>query len=150
MTRDDQILLTGIYMFEGFPVEGLRLLWEASDQRRLRAGEVLFQQGQLADCGYLVLSGSILLSTTPFTQDEVVSTGGFIGEMALLIEQRRGATAISRAETRVLRVSASAYKKIAKMFPEAAHKAGLEMQFRLDQMMQKIDAVRQQLVDIDA
>ena len=143
MTRDDTALLTGVYLFEGFPIEGLRLLWEASDQRRLRAGEVLFQQGQLADSGFLVISGSLLLSATPYTHDEVIEKGGFVGEMALLIDQRRGATAISRAETRVLRISGSAYKKIAGMFPEAAHKAKQEMQVRLNNMLLKLDGVRQ-------
>ena len=149
MTRDDVALLQGVYLFQGFPLEGLRLLWEASDQRRLRAGEVLFQQGQLADCGFVVLSGSLLLSATPYTHDEVVNVGGFVGEMAVLTEQRRGATAIARAETRILRVSGSAYKKIATMFPEAAHQARLEMQVRLNNLMIKLDGVRQQFVDID-
>jgi CRP-like cAMP-binding protein len=147
MTRDDAALMQNIALFKEMPPEGLRILWEASDSRRIRGGEVIFQQGQVGDYGILLLRGSILLSTTPSTQDIILTRGHFVGEMALLIEQRRQVTAIAREECQILKISSSAFKKVLAHFPQAAIAAGQVMQLRLHNLMTQLDGVKHKFED---
>jgi CRP-like cAMP-binding protein len=142
MTRDDAALMQNIALFREMPPEGLRLLWESSDSRRIRGGEVIFHQGQMGDYGILVLRGSILLSTTPSTKDIILTRGHFVGEMAMLIEQRRQVTAIAREECQILKINAQAFKKIISHFPQAAIAAGQTVQLRLQNFMAQLDGVK--------
>jgi CRP-like cAMP-binding protein len=143
MTKDEIALLSDIDLFRALPIEGMRLLADSGERRRLRAGEVLFHQGQIAESGYLVVRGSIHLSTTPATREKIIAIGGFIGEMAIIIEQRRLVTAIARETSEIIRISAQNYRKIVNEFPQAAAYLARVIQMRLHDLTHELADVRE-------
>lgn len=66
-------------------------------------GETLFSKGDLAnDCAYIIKSGSIAIRSKVGSEDVLIDTlgrGDFVGEMALIDNEPRSATAIAAEPT---------------------------------------------------
>jgi CRP/FNR family transcriptional regulator, cyclic AMP receptor protein len=67
------------------------------------AGQVVFREGDSADCMFAVVSGSvdIIIETTTV---ETVEEGGVFGEMALIEDRPRIGTAIARTGAALIRI----------------------------------------------
>ncbi|MEK7722285.1 MAG: cyclic nucleotide-binding domain-containing protein [Elusimicrobiota bacterium] len=108
---DEEILsrlsfLKGIKLFEGIKKRQLIHVLENLQERTYLKGETLFAQGDIGRALFIVFSGRIALSRLdPATQKSVVIAevhpGEFFGEMALLEEMPRTATAYATEEARV-------------------------------------------------
>lgn len=71
------------------------------------ANETLFLQGDSGDFIYIIISGTVEISKKTDTKNDVVarmSSGDIIGEMALLSDEPRCASAIATEPTRVIMV----------------------------------------------
>jgi len=123
MSLEDDIAL-----FEQVPTlavlgkQALRILAIGAETRNLASGAVLFYAGELADGGYLVQEGSLLLEPgTPLDGKQViVGPGTLVGELALLTDMVAPATAIAKEPTVVIRISRSLFKKMLEGYPAAA------------------------------
>src|SRR6185369_18020830 len=74
-----------------------------------------------ADCGYVIQEGSFQLATiSKLTADVIVGPGTLLGELALIAETRRPATATAREPSTVIRISRSLFLKMLEGYPEAA------------------------------
>lgn len=80
------------------------------------AGEVIFQQGGVADRLYAILEGEVeiwidgkLLETT--------GTGGIVGEMALISASPRSATAIAKTECKLVTVDEKRFTFLVQQTP---------------------------------
>ena len=115
MSLDDDIAF-----FEQVPTlavlgkNALRVLAIGAESRSLPSGSVLFYAGELADGGYVVQQGSILLEPgTPLEGKEMtVGPGTLIGELALLTDMVSPATAIAKEPTTVIRISRNLFRKM--------------------------------------
>ena len=85
---------------------------------------MLFYAGELADGGYVVQEGSLLLEPGTFSEgkDFIVGPGTLVGELALLTDTVCAATAIAKEPTTVIRISRSLFRKMLEGYPEAAVK----------------------------
>lgn len=130
--------LTKIGLFKSMTMEAVRLIAFSAEARILRPGDVLFQEGEAADGGYVVLSGALAL-TRADTNAQLVGPGALIGEMALITEMERYATATAQEVTGVLRISRSLFHRILQEFPDSA--AGLQAEFaeRLREVSENLD-----------
>src|ERR1700730_3479714 len=97
MTIEDDIAF-----FERVPTLGLlgrdalRLLAIGAESRYVHGGEVLFTAGEEADAGFVIQEGSFSLASGLADDDGkplVAGRGSLVGELALLIEAKRPATA---------------------------------------------------------
>lgn len=68
------------------------------------AGSVIFAEGQKRDSMYVVKSGAVELNVRD-KNVEVVGTDGFFGEMALVDQAPRSATAIAKTDCIVIPIS---------------------------------------------
>jgi len=100
----------------------LRILAIGAESRYLHDGETLFNSGDSADCGYVVQEGSFDLRGEIAATDIVASPGTLLGELALVAETRRPATAIAREPSTVMRISRSLFLKMLDGYPDAAVK----------------------------
>lgn len=122
--REDIALLQGLSIFDGLSEEYLRLLAFGAERRRLEAGHVLFREGALADCAFVVLSGEMRLTRDKLAGSEQVigdaGPGSILTEIAMISEASRHFTATAAVESEVMRVSRVLFHRMLQEYPEVA------------------------------
>jgi CRP-like cAMP-binding protein len=146
---DDIRNLTSIPLFAELEPEALRLLAFAAETRILRAGDVLFHRGEVSDCGYIVLTGSIALDTAGDGGPAVKILGPntLIGEIALISQTERPATALAREPSTVLKVSRALFHRVLKEFPVSANHVRAALQARLVEFTQELEGLRRRSLE---
>jgi CRP-like cAMP-binding protein len=145
MTIEDDIAF-----FERVPTLGLlgrdalRILAIGAESRYVHGGEVLFGAGDEADAGFVIQEGSFSLASGRVGDDEplVVGRGALIGELALITETKRPATATALEPSTVLRIPRGLFLKMLDGFPSAAEKLRDILADRNHQSAAAIYAVR--------
>jgi CRP-like cAMP-binding protein len=122
----------------------LRILAIGAENRSLPSGAILFYAGELADGGYIVQEGSILLEpgTLQEGKEVTVGRGTLIGELALLTDMVCPATAIAKEPTTVIRITRNLFKKMLEGYPDAAVKLRNIMAARVDEWTRDLVAVQ--------
>ncbi|TFG82921.1 MAG: cyclic nucleotide-binding domain-containing protein [Spirochaetales bacterium] len=98
--------LKRVYFFKNLDDEEIRLVLSVCHEARYAPGEVLFPEGAVADRFYIVIEGRVEVWKN-FNDPKpdllgVHGPGHFFGEMALVDDLPRSATAVSREDTLVL------------------------------------------------
>lgn len=92
----------------------LDVLAEASTSRRVRAGQVLFLQGDRADAAYVVVEGLVRIElVTPDGRElslGLVQPGDSFGELAVLDGGLRSASAVAARPSVIVRVPSAALR----------------------------------------
>jgi len=123
MTIEDDIAF-----FERVPTLGLlgrdalRILAIGAESRYVHGGEVLFASGEEADAGFVIQEGTFSLASGRISEPLVVGRGALIGELALITETRRPATATALEPSTVLRIPRGLFLKMLDGYPSAAEK----------------------------
>ena len=133
--EDDIAFFEQVPTFAVLGRDALRILAIGAEARNLQSGAVLFYAGELADGGYLVQEGSLLLEPGTTMQEDkafTVGPGTLVGELALLIEMACPATAIAKEPTVVIRISRNLFNKMLEGYPQAAKIMRDKMAERLD------------------
>jgi CRP-like cAMP-binding protein len=106
LSADDQAAATkklqDLPLFAGLPAEALSDVASVLLLRHVRAGEMVYQRGDVGDALYLIESGSVRIVTNEQARDAFsapLSDGDFFGETALLSGKTRSVSV--RAETDV-------------------------------------------------
>jgi CRP-like cAMP-binding protein len=100
----------------------------------------------MSNGGYVVLSGSIAMDAADTgTAARIVRPPGLIGDLALLTQTRRPATAIAREPSTVLRIPRSLFHRVLQEFPESAERLRQSLTDRLSQFIGELGAVRELL-----
>jgi CRP-like cAMP-binding protein len=120
--EDDIALLMSVPSLAVLGEAALRTLAIGAESRSIDEGEVLFEAGERADCGYVVQDGALLLrpNDPANTKDIEVGPGTLLGEQALLTEVRRPATAFALAPATLIRIPRSLFRKVLDSYPDAA------------------------------
>jgi len=140
-----------IAFFERVPTLGLlgrqalRILAIGAENRYVHSGEVLFYAGDSADCGYVVQEGSFGLrrGLADNNAEEIVAgPGTLLGELALMTETLRPASATAREPSSVIRISRSLFLKMLEGYPDAAQRLRDALAARTDQWAREVQNVR--------
>jgi CRP-like cAMP-binding protein len=148
MSLDDDIAF-----FEQVPTlavlgkQALRILAIGAEARRLQSGAVLFYAGELADGGYVVQEGSLLLEPGTLSEGKEITAGPgtLVGELALLTDMVCPATAIAKEPTVVIRISRNLFRKMLEGYPAAAKKLRDMMAERVDGWTRELASVKARL-----
>lgn len=116
-TREEVVaLLQQVDLFEGLPHEDLNAIAAIVVGRTIEPGESLFEEGQPGDAFYIVFQGAIEISKTRADGTEeklaVRRKGDGFGEMALLNEAPRSATARALERTQLVSVSRDDFQQL--------------------------------------
>ena len=114
----------------------LRILAIGAESRYVHQGEVLFTAGEPTDCGYVIQEGSFRSTAARSAVGEVVvGPGTLLGELALIAETKRPATATAREPSTVIRISRSLFLKMLEGYPDAAHVLRDQIEARAQQAL---------------
>ena len=102
--------------------DALRLLAFDGVEMTLEADSVLFRQGEAADGGYAVISGSVALEREGdvSTPPRLMKTGSLIGLHALIVKLERPATATARERSLLLKLPRRLMLRVLEAFPNSA------------------------------
>jgi len=122
--RNRTDLLRSIPMFEGLDDQDIEELASALEERRLGAGEVLFEAGDGGDTMYIVAEGAvnIHLPGDPATRVSLadLTMGKYFGEVALFDDKPRSASAQAKTETVLLELGRNVLTGYLERRPRAA------------------------------
>ena len=126
--------------------EPLRILGIGAESRRLHEDEVLFRQGDKADCGFVVQEGSLaLVSVDGRAGRTTARPGTLIGEIAMLTDTVRPVTATAREPSVVIRIPRPLFLKVLQGYPDAAVRLRQALIAEAERVREDLDAIRQSL-----
>jgi CRP-like cAMP-binding protein len=145
--EDDIAFFEQVPTFAALGKQALRVLAIGAETRQLASGAVLFYAGELADGGYLVQEGSLLLEPGTFSdgKEYTVGPGTLVGELALLTDMVCPATAIAKEPTVVIRITRNLFRKMLEGYPAAAEQLREIMSQRLQGWTKELGVVRRKL-----
>ncbi|TCR68955.1 cyclic nucleotide-binding domain-containing protein [Bosea sp. BK604] len=149
--NDDIALLARQPLLSLMERDALRLVAFAAESRILRAGDVLFRNGEHSDGAFLIISGAVALLTQDDGRpaDDVVGPGTLIGELALFANVDRPVTAIAREPTQVMKLSRSVMRRVLGESPESAQAIAGAIGERLRGFTSELQRIQDALTAID-
>jgi len=119
-------LFRSIYLFKDLSDEELALSSGITAKRDFSAGEVIFKEGDVGDAFYAVLEGKVRISKEINGAGEealtILDKGSYFGEMALIDEFPRSASAVAHTDCRVLMMDKADFSQLLSRNKELAYK----------------------------
>ena len=141
--RRHRIPRTGADAADCSAAQALRILAIGAESRYVHSGEVLFNAGEPADCGYVVQEARFSWQPTRGRwRDVIVGPGTLLGELALITETKRPATATAREPSTVIRIPRSLFLKMLEGYPDAAQSLRDSIVARAQQAMSEMSDIR--------
>jgi CRP/FNR family cyclic AMP-dependent transcriptional regulator len=137
-------ILKKIYLFQNLTDEELERILSIASAKSYRSDEIIFKEGIKGDAFYVVLKGSVRISTeVPGVGEEclaILKKGSYFGEMALIDNAPRSAAAISNQDTVLLKITDANFRNILKNDHDIAYKLLWELVQTLSQRLRETDA----------
>ena len=149
--EQDIDLLSRVAMFQDFGLEQLRLIAFGTERQLLRKGERVYEQGQKSDGGYVVAAGQIDIVLRQGTQEarlDSCTEASLIGELALITENRRAASAIARVDSEVLFIPRPLFHRLLNEYPQMAALLHARIALSVRGIIQQMEKVHDRLADI--
>ena len=144
--EDDIVFIERVPTLRPLGRDALRILAIGAESRYVPKGEVLFAAGEAADCGYVIQEGSFKLeSPSRSLADIIAGPGTLLGELALITEIKRPATATASEPSTVIRIPRSLFLKMLEGYPHAAHILRDQIVARAQQALAEMTDVRAML-----
>ena len=100
-----------------------KLLCFSADRLKFDAGQVIFNAGDVGDSAYIIIDGTVEISVPTPTGPIVINNMGkndLLGEIAIVGEVPRTATAKALTKLETLKISKELFMKIIRENPDAA------------------------------
>jgi CRP/FNR family transcriptional regulator, cyclic AMP receptor protein len=119
-------LFRSIYLFKDLSDEELALISDITAERDFFAGEVIFKEGDAGDAFYAVLEGKVRITKEIEGAGEealtILDKGSYFGEMALIDEFPRSASAVAHTDCRVLMMDKADFSQLLSRNKDLAYK----------------------------
>lgn len=137
--------LAGVELFAGLPhadVERVAAQWTA---KTISAGTILFSAQQPGDGAYVIVRGTIKLHIEQWDGSDVfidiAGAGDVLGEMSIVENMTRSATAQALEETRVLKIDRAGFEELLRAQPRVAQNLMRILSARLRAANERIQAL---------
>ena len=134
---DDVALLERVPTLRLLGTDALRMLAIGSEQRNVARGDLLFNEGDDADAGFIVQRGAFRIENGAGAEI-VAGPGTLIGELALVVAMQRPSTATALEHCSVIRVARSLFQRVLESDPAAARRLRDEFAGRTSQIASDI------------
>ena len=135
--EDDVALLERVPTLRLLGTDALRMLAIGSEQRNVARGDLLFNEGDDADAGFIVQRGAFRIENGAGAET-VAGPGALIGELALVVAMQRPSTATALEHCSVIRVARSLFQRVLESDPAAARRLRDEFAGRTSQIASDI------------
>jgi CRP-like cAMP-binding protein len=135
--EDDVALLERVPTLRLLGTTALRMLAIGSEQRNFARGDVLFNQGEEADAGFIVQRGAFRIEDGGGAE-MIAGHGALIGELALITAMLRPSTATAVEHSSVIRIARSLFQRVLESDPAAARRLRDEFANRSSQIASDI------------
>ena len=119
-------VLSQVYLFRELTPGEMERLLSISKEKKVRKNELVFREGDIGDAFYLIVTGSIRISTiVPGVGEEaltILREGEYFGEMALIDDAPRSASAIANDDTMLLYIGKDDFRKLLERQTDIAYK----------------------------
>lgn len=144
--EDDVALLARVPVLNLLGMAALQVLAIGAEQRTYNVGDKLFRIGDMADGGFVVRRGSFKVSGDSLKHETIAGPGTLIGELTLLIEMPRSATATALEYSSVVRLSRTLYQRVLESHPDAARRVRDDLAARTNEAASSIARVTTKLI----
>ena len=111
-------------------------VYKHSQQQSVQAGTVIFQEHDVADGMFVIIQGRVAISKQVMAGlDKTLNTleeGEYFGEMSLLLNATRSATATALEKCILIKLSRKEFKEVIKSSPEVGMTMLVQLARRLD------------------
>ena len=114
-------LLKGVPLFSGCSKAEVEALAQTADELDVREGTVLTREGKPGREFFVLIEGTVDV-TREGTKIAELGAGEWLGEIALLTQSPRTATATATSPTRILVVTDRAFRQVVEQMPSIALK----------------------------
>ena len=135
--EDDVALLERVPTLRLLGTAPLRMLAIGSEQRDFVRGDVLFNQGDDADAGFVVQRGAFRVDDGAGAE-MIAGPRTLIGELALVVPMKRPSSAVALEHSSVIRVARSLFQRVLESDPAAALRLRDEFAVRASQIASDI------------
>jgi potassium-dependent mechanosensitive channel len=144
-----RVLLRKVAYFQNFSDIELRQLIENGYRKRLRADEILFRENDPGDAFYIILSGLVEVYVEKINKHLTkLSSGQFLGELALMLAIPRTATVRALEDTTLFVINHQGFEKLLKSHPDLAEEIVQELGKHQEELASRQQQLRQMgLVD---
>lgn len=142
--EDDILFLRKIATFRVLGPDALRVLAISIETIHLRAGDILFEEGEPADSAYAVVAGVIRLrraADKALDEPMLVKAGSLIGESALMVETDRPASAIAMEPSTLYKIPRGMFMRMLESDVDAAIGLRAMIARRIDAALDDLDTV---------
>ena len=112
----------------------IKLFRNDENAQEYETGQVIFNQGDQGDCMYVILNGDVRIETNERLID-IISEGEIFGEMALVDDCPRSASAVAASRCKVVPIDKSRFSRATQMNPYFALQVMGVMAQRLRNLM---------------
>ncbi|HSQ35173.1 MAG TPA: cyclic nucleotide-binding domain-containing protein [Candidatus Binatia bacterium] len=128
-------ILKKLQLFSDLDLAAIRELTQLAEERLFRQGETIFEESTTGNSIMVIVSGEVRITQRARVSGEetltVLKKGDFFGEMALLDELPRSATAIAHSDTFMLEISRDKFLR----FIEKDMVSGVKILFTLARIL---------------
>lgn len=132
-------------LFKEMEISKLKLLAFTSELARFRDGEPLFRQDEASDAAYVIMEGRVdLVIATPSGPIDIgtIDGSGIIGEVGILCDRPRMATALAVGDVATLRIGRDAFFRLMDEFPQIAVPMLRDIAQRLEFMTRELSRAK--------
>ncbi|UCG29362.1 MAG: cyclic nucleotide-binding domain-containing protein [candidate division WOR-3 bacterium] len=119
-------VLSQVYLFRELTPGEMERLLSISKEKKVKKNEIVFREGDIGDAFYLIVTGSVRISTlVPGVGEEaltILKEGEYFGEMALIDDAPRSASAIANDDAMLLCIGKDDFRKLLERQTDIAYK----------------------------
>lgn len=143
------LFLKRIPLFSNIHGEGLKRIADIAVEKVFEAGDLIFNEGDIGDVLYIIKKGSVKIFKKLENGEEktlaVLKEQQYFGEMAILDDSTRSASARAGEDSILLSVDKENFGEVVKEFPEIAFEIFKVFSQRLREANKEISTLSQKL-----
>lgn len=120
LTLERILILKQVVLFSDLHIHELRLIADIAEEVEYDPGETIFSQGEPGDAMYIVVAGRTQAELADGTIVKVFSSMDCFGEMSILDDEPRSATAKAADACRLLRIDRDKFSAMIAQYPAVA------------------------------